>query len=74
MIIFAADLARGPDISTYVTGRMKASGALEILETGTLQPRVVRSAQRKRRLRRRGEIVSFNPGTGEWIWYRRVAR
>ena len=70
--VMGIDLARGDDISTYTIAE-KHGDIIKIVEAGHLQRRVVRSAQRKRKLRRRGESIGWNVELGAWVWYMRRA-
>lgn len=58
----------GLDFSCYTISRRRLNGDIEILEQGALVSRIVRSAQRKRKLRRRGESVGWDASLGAWTW------
>lgn len=60
------------DETTYVLVKRLSDGTARILETGKLQCRVVRSARRKRKLNRRGDICSWRPELNAWTWNRRI--
>jgi len=66
------DPAYGDDRATYCMASRLPDGRISIDEIGTLQRRVVRSSQRKRKLRRRGESIGWDVKERAFVWYRKV--
>lgn len=70
--VIGIDPAHGGDRGAYCMVRKLPDGCLLIEEFGTLQRRVVRSTQRKRKLRRRGESIGWDAKEQAFVWYRKV--
>lgn len=70
--VIGIDPAHGDDRAAYCMTRKLPDGCLLIEEFGTLERRVVRSKQRKRKLRRRGESIGWDVKEKAFVWYRKV--
>lgn len=69
--VIGMDLAEGDDFSCYTIGRRCPDGTMRIIECGRMQRRLVRSAKRVRKLRKRGESVGWDLTVGAWTWHMR---